>query len=300
MSPESYSLAIHGGATSVSRIEISEDAERLIRADLEQALRAGEDVLRHGGLAMDAVAAAVVHLEDSPWFNAGRGSALNRDGVCEMDAAIMDGRTRSAGAVAGVRRVRNPVLAARAVMDRTPHVLLVGPEADRFAEANGLSMEDPGYFITERRAERAARARKATCPFGTVGAVARDRFGNLAAATSTGGLDGKMPGRVGDSPLIGAGTYAENGLCAVSGTGFGEAYIRAVAAHEIASMMRYARLGVVEAARRVLTENVASVGGTGGAIAVDAEGTLALPFTTDAMYRGWVRGGEPLVTGIFP
>ncbi|MCC7376865.1 MAG: isoaspartyl peptidase/L-asparaginase [Verrucomicrobiales bacterium] len=309
MATDSYALAIHGGATSLARSGLTEVAEAAIHQDLRQALQAGETVLREGGLAMDAVLAAVIELENSPWFNAGRGSALNQDGFCEMDAALMDGRTRAAGAVAGVRRVRNPILAARAVMERTPHVLLVGSEADRFAEGIGLPMAGPEYFITERRAERLARARSAAStsgqgpsgasPFGTVGAVARDLQGNLAAATSTGGLDGKLPGRVGDSPLIGAGTYAQNGLCAVSGTGFGEAYIRAVAAHDIASMMQYAGLDVVEATRRVIEEKVPELGGSGGAIVVDAEGRLTLPFTTDAMYRGWVRSGAAGETGIF-
>ncbi|MBL9136857.1 MAG: isoaspartyl peptidase/L-asparaginase [Verrucomicrobiales bacterium] len=315
MSTDRYSLAIHGGATSIARCEITDSMEAAIRADLAAALKAGEQVLQRGGAAIDAVVAAVVELENSPWFNAGRGSALNRDGICEMDAALMDGRTRAAGAVAGVRRVRNPILAARAVMERTSHVLLVGAEADRFAESAGLPLEAPGYFITERRSERLVAKQKtagtpegrpeegdpkaAGSPFGTVGAVARDRSGNLAAATSTGGLDGKLPGRVGDSPLIGSGTYAHNGVCAVSGTGLGEAYIRAVAAHEVASMMRYAGLNVVEATRRVIEEKVAELGGSGGAIAVDADGQLAMPFTTDAMYRGWVRSGESAGTGIF-
>jgi beta-aspartyl-peptidase (threonine type) len=304
-----YALAIHGGATSIARTEITESMESAIRADLALAVSAGEQVLHGGGLAIDAVVAAVMQLENSPWFNAGKGSALNRDGFCEMDAALMDGRTRAAGAVAAVRRVRNPIVAARAVMERTPHVLLVGSEADRFAESQGLPLEASDYFITEARMERLSRMQRAVgsgettsekadkkkmtgSPFGTVGAVARDRSGNLAAATSTGGLDGKLPGRVGDSPLIGAGTYAHNGVCAVSGTGFGEAYIRAVAAHEVASMMRYAGLDVVEATRRVIEEEVPELGGNGGAIAVDAAGRLAMPFTTAAMYRGWIRSGE--------
>jgi len=270
--------------------------EREYRAGLTAALRAGYAVLDGGGTSLDAVVAAVIVMEDSPLFNAGRGAVFNAAGRHELDAAVMDGATGGAGAVAAARRVRNPVLAARAVMERTPHVLLTGSAADRFARDAGLTLVPPGYFSTTARAVALARARADAAAtdadrHGTVGAVARDRNGNLAAATSTGGYTNKLPGRVGDTPLVGAGTYAENASCAVSATGSGEHFMRAVAAHDVAARMRYRRESLADAARHAL-ERVVALGGDGGMIAVDRAGNIAMPFVSKGMYRGWARGGR--------
>jgi beta-aspartyl-peptidase (threonine type) len=262
------------------------------------------------------VEAAIKVLEDSPLFNAGHGAVLNREGFCELDAAIMDGATRRAGAVAAVRRIRNPIEAARLVMERTPHLLLAGEGADLFAEKAALGMAEPGYFITEPRRkqleeilerERAKpRAELDDSPartadrMGTVGAVAVDRSGNLAAGTSTGGLPAKMPGRVGDSPLIGAGTWADNATCAVSATGQGEVIIRAALAHDIASLMAYRNLSLREAASLVVNRRLVALGGEGGVIAVDPQGQLAMPFNSAGMYRAAVREGAKPHIAIYP
>jgi beta-aspartyl-peptidase (threonine type) len=274
-------IAIHGGA-GVLR---SEKPAGKQRAALRRALDAGYDILKQGGSSLDAVAAAVVVMEDDPLFNAGRGSSFNADGEIEMDASIMEGATLRAGGVAAVRRIRNPVLAARAVMESTPHVLLAGRSAERFARQQGLKLEVPEYFHTARR--RAALKRKLKNYHGTVGAVALDAHGNLAAATSTGGYTGKMPGRVGDSPIVGAGTYADNRACAVSGSGLGEAFIRAAVAHDIGARMRYGGRTLAQAAAAALA-SVASLGGDGGLIAVDRRGNIAMPFNSGGMYRACV------------
>ncbi len=262
------------------------------RAVLKQALEAGFQVLQ-SGTALDAVAAAVVVLEDSPLFNAGRGACFNADGEIEMDASIMDGAKLRAGAVAAVERIRNPVLAARAVMEHTRHVLLAGDAADRFARQQGLKLENPSYFATPRRLAALKQGRKNF--HGTVGAVALDGDGNLAAATSTGGYTGKMAGRVGDSPLVGAGTYADNRACAVSGTGLGEAFIRAAVAHDVCARMRYAKASLAAAAAAAL-RSVAALGGDGGLVAVDRRGTVAMPFTSEGMFRACIdrRGRQTI------
>ena len=303
-------IAIHGGAGTLTRARLTRRVEVLYRAALEGALEAGNTVLRRGGDALDAVAAAVVALEDDPLFNAGRGAVYNADGDHELDAAIMDGATLRAGAVCVARRTRNPVLAARAVMERTPHVMLAGGGADRFADEQGLAVVAPGYFGTARRraALEAERARQRGKParrrateaerHGTVGAVALDARGNLAAATSTGGYTNKLAGRVGDSPVIGAGTYADNRACAVSGTGTGEYFMRALLAYDVAARMRYLREPLARAAARALAR-VTALGGSGGLIALDGKGRLAMPFTTEGMYRGYARGKLRPVVAIF-
>ena len=256
-------------------------------------------VLGRGGPALDAVEAAVAVLEDAPHFNAGHGAALNAAGEHELDASIMDGATLRAGAVAGVRRVRNPVRAARAVLEEGGPVLLIGPAADRFAAARGLAVADPSYFTTDRRREAlrtmTERARAGTAAsaseadkHGTVGAVALDRDGHLAAATSTGGYTDKPEGRVGDSPVIGAGTYARDRVCAVSGTGQGEFFIRHVLGHEIASRMAYLGETLEAAAARAVLEDLAPYGIGAGAVAIDAAGGIAAPFNTAGMFRGWI------------
>jgi L-asparaginase / beta-aspartyl-peptidase len=284
--------------------------ERLHREGLEAALSAGNDVLSRGGTALDAVTAAVVAMEDNPLFNAGRGAVYTEAGEHELDAAAMDGATRRAGAVCAVRRIRNPVLAARAVMESTPHVMLAGAGAEEFARRHGLDIVSPRYFGTRGRFASLRRERRRRSGqlaggriteadrHGTVGAVALDAHGNLAAATSTGGYTHKMAGRVGDSPVIGAGTYADNAACAVSGTGSGEHFMRALLAYDVAARMLYLREPLARAAARALAR-VTALGGTGGLIAVDCSGRIAMPFTTEGMYRAYVRAGARPVVRIF-
>jgi len=286
-------IAIHGGAGTLRKSDMTASRASLYRKALGEALQAGSTVLQNGGTALDAVTAAVVTMEDSPLFNAGRGAVYNADGRHELDAAIMDGKRLRAGAVACVERIRNPVLAARAVMEHSRHVLLAGKGAEAFARQQKLSIVSPDYFHTEDRL--AALKRNLKDHHGTVGAVALDRDGNLAAATSTGGYTGKLPGRIGDSPLVGAGTYADNRACAVSGTGLGEAFIRALVAYDVAARMRYRRESLASAARAALA-SVARLGGDGGLVAVDRRGNVAMPFNSQGMYRACIdRRGRRLV-----
>ena len=300
-------LVIHGGAGAPARAELSRRKEAALRAELEKALKAGFGVLSKGGSAVDAVSASVVILEDSPLFNAGRGAVLNANGQAELDASIMEGHTRRAGAVAGLHRVKNPVLLARAVMDKSQHVMMIGDGAEVFGRSVGIQMVDPAYFITEERKRELAEAqakedkKQAAAPvrryLGTVGAVALDRRGRLAAATSTGGLTNKRYGRVGDSPIIGAGTYADD-RCGVSATGWGEFFIRAVAAGDICARMRYRNDSVGKAAGEVL-DGIAKLGGNGGVIALDVRGNVAMPFNTEGMYRGTVTGDGQVRIAIY-
>lgn len=278
-------IAIHGGAGTLRKADMTASRAALFREALGEALQAGNTVLQKGGTALDAVTATVVAMEDSPLFNAGRGAVYNADARHELDAAIMDGATLRAGAVACVERIRNPVLAARAVMQHSRHVLLAGRGAERFAEKQELKMVNREYFGTASRLQ--ALKRNLQSHHGTVGAVALDRDGNLAAATSTGGYTGKPPGRIGDSPLVGAGTYADNRACAVSGTGLGEAFIRAQVAYDIAARMRYRHESLASAARAALA-SVARLGGDGGLVAVDRRGNVAMPFNSEGMYRACI------------
>jgi beta-aspartyl-peptidase (threonine type) len=286
-------LAVHGGAGAVPRDALSARREARYRAGLEAALDGGYAVLERGGTSLDAVASAVRVLEDDPLFNAGRGAALTRDGAAELDAAIMDGRQLRAGAVASVRHVRNPVELARRVMEKSRHVLLVGAGAEEFALEEQFTLVPNVYFRTAERLEQLASEQRGTrvsdlvpsASKGTVGAVARDAHGNLAAATSTGGMTNKRPGRVGDSPIIGAGTYAKNGVCAVSATGHGEYFIRAVAAYHVCAAVEYRGLSLEQAVREMLHEILAALGGDGGLIAVDAGGALVLDFSSEGMFR---------------
>ena len=288
-------IAVHGGTHS----RRPED-DRPHREVLGDALVAAAAALDHGGDAVDAACRAVAVLEDAPVFNAGRGSVLHRDGAVEMDAAVMRGQGRRAGGVATVTRVRHPVVLAREVMERTPHVLITGAGAERLAEEWGLELRDPEWFITKRQRERwlARTGRGADADTGTVGAVVLDTDGHLAAATSTGGIRDQLPGRVGDSPLVGAGVYAEDGVCAVSATGQGEQLIRALAAHEVAALLRHREMPVAQAAETVLRDRVAPLGGEGGLIAVDPDGQLAMPFTTEVMFRGCLAGAGPPRTAV--
>ena len=293
---ERFAIAIHGGAGTLPRRAMSLALRRRYERALERALAAGHAVLAAGGSSLDAVCAAVVELEDSPLFNAGRGAVYNAEGRHELDAGVMDGATLAAGAVAAVSRIRNPVLAARAVMQKSRHVLLVGRGAERFAGRQGLRMEKPEYFAT--RSRLLALKRRQLGHHGTVGAAARDIAGNLAAATSTGGYTGKLPGRVGDSPIVGAGVYADNSACAVSGTGLGEAFIRAVLAHDIAARMRYGGESLAAAARKALA-TVAALGGDGGLIAVDRRGRVVMPFNSEGMYRACVDAAGRKTVALF-
>jgi beta-aspartyl-peptidase (threonine type) len=288
-------IAIHGGAGVISRASMTPENERAYRADLGRALDAGYEVLEKGGSSLDAIVAAVKILEDSPYFNAGKGAVFSHAGINELDAAIMDGATQKAGAVAGVKHVRNPIELARMVMERTPHVLLAGEGAEEFALEQGVTLVPGSYFYTERRwkqledaqrEDKVADATQDTDYFGTVGAVARDRHGNLAAATSTGGMTNKRWGRIGDSPIIGAGTYADNATCAVSATGSGEYFIRTVVAHEICARVRLSGVSAAAAARDVVHGRLKDIGGDGGVIVVDRDGVLSLEFNTEGMFRG--------------
>ncbi|TAA36353.1 peptidase T [Pseudoxanthomonas winnipegensis] len=291
-------LVIHGGA-GVERKGMTPADEAEARAAMTAALQAGHALLTQGKPAPEAVAAAITVLEDSPQFNAGKGAVFTHDGRNELDAAIMDGASGKAGAIAGVHRVKNPILLAKAVMDHSQHVMMVGDGAEVFAREQGIALVDPSYFRTEKRWQQLQQALKedrlglahedlATAKhFGTVGALALDGAGRLAAGTSTGGMTDKRYGRVGDSPIIGAGTYA-NAQCAVSGTGWGEFYIRAVAAYDICARMKYAGQSLVRAAQTVINREIPAAGGDGGAIGLAADGVVAFPFNTEGMYRGWI------------
>jgi beta-aspartyl-peptidase (threonine type) len=299
-----HAIAVHGGAGALAPADLTPDNEHAHRDGLAQALRAGGAVLASGGPSLDAVIAAVRVLEDNPLFNAGRGAVLNAAGVAELDASLMDGRDLRAGAVAGLRHVRSPIELARRVMDRSPHVMLAGPGAEEFALEQGMTPVPNSHFITERRRRELEKFLQGIAAsgdeslMGTVGAVALDETGNLAAATSTGGTTGKRWGRVGDSPLIGAGTYAANDCCAVSATGHGEFFIRAVVAHEIASLMRYRGLDVTAAADQVVMHQLVELGGSGGVIAVGRDGSIAMPFNSAGMLRGAMDSRGLFVTGL--
>jgi len=291
-------LVIHGGA-GVERKDFSAEEERAARAAMTEALRKGHEALLAGKPALDAVTAAITVLENDPTFNAGRGAVFTHDGKNELDASLMDGATLRAGAVAGVHTVKNPILLAQAVMEHSPHVMMVGQGAETFAAEQKIELVDPSYFRTEKRWQQLQRALKEEAAgqahvdletakhFGTVGAVALDSQGKLAAGTSTGGMTNKRYGRVGDSPIIGAGTYASD-QCAVSGTGWGEFYIRLAAAHEICSRMKYLQETPAQAGEEVIVKRVPELGGDGGAIVLSADGKAATPFNTEGMYRGWI------------
>ncbi|MBP3984632.1 isoaspartyl peptidase/L-asparaginase [Pseudoxanthomonas helianthi] len=310
MTSSPFALAIHGGAGVIERERLSAEEEAAIRADLDRALEAGYRVLRDGGSALDAAQAAVVALEESPRFNAGKGAVFDAEGRHELDASLMDGRTRRAGAVAGVATIRNPIKLAREVMEHSPHVMLIGAGAENFADTRpGIERVPNDWFDTDARhaqlletqARERAEADAANLKgkyFGTVGAVALDMHGHLAAATSTGGMTNKKWGRVGDSPLIGCGTWAD-AHCAVSGTGWGEFFIRNAVAHDIAARIAYGGASLQEAADAVILRVVPESGGDGGAIAIDAQGNIALPFNTSGMYRGWIATDGSRGTAIF-
>jgi len=306
-------IAIHGGAGAIARAMLSPEKERDYIEALSLVVETGQRMLEAGDSALDVVTEAVRLLEECPLFNAGIGAVYTRDETHELDACIMDGETLLAGAVAGVSRVRNPVLAARLVMERSPHVLLVGEGAERFVQDLGMEPVAADFFSTEKRYQQLLAARDTgeavldhgnapldeSKKFGTVGAVALDKQGNLAAATSTGGMTNKLPGRVGDSPLPGAGCYANNASVAVSCTGTGEVFIRTLAAYDIAALMDYGGLSLHEACEAVVMEKLPALGGSGGLIAVDREGNVALPFNSEGMYRAWGYAGDAPSVGIY-
>lgn len=311
-----FALAVHGGAGTILRAFMTPEKEASYLDGLRRSLAAGYEVLDSGGRAIDAVQAAVNVMEDSPLFNAGKGAVFTHEGTHEQDACIMDGKTRDAGAVAAVTRIKNPVNLARLVLERSTHVLLGGEGAEAFALANGMELvSDRKYFFTEHRweqlqkaleKERAAGGEQTQLDhsddrdnrIGTVGAVALDRDGNLAAATSTGGMTNKRYGRIGDSPIIGAGTYADNNTCAVSTTGVGEYFMRAVTAFDLAALMAYKELSLVEAGDKVM-QHLVELGGSGGLIAIDRTGRIIMPFNSKGMYRGYRLPGEEAVVKIF-
>jgi L-asparaginase / beta-aspartyl-peptidase len=293
-------FAIHGGAGTIRRSDLTPEQEKAYRDALTTALQAGRDVLRGGGDATEAVKAAIVTMEDSELFNAGKGAVFTTDAGHELDASIMDGDTLDTGAVTGVEHIKNPILLADAVRTGSRHVMFAGYGAELYARDKGFDLVTQEYFHTDRRWQSLlnAKAGKPEFEFGTVGAVAVDRGGDLAAGTSTGGLTNKPVGRIGDSPIIGAGTYANNATAAVSATGTGEFFIRQAVAHEISAVMEYTDLGIAGAARRGI-EKVEELGGDGGVIALDASGNLAMPFNTEGMYRGYVTRSGEVVTKIY-
>ncbi|HET6348799.1 MAG TPA: isoaspartyl peptidase/L-asparaginase [Candidatus Krumholzibacteria bacterium] len=302
-------LVIHGGAGTISPDKMTPDKEKAYHEALSQALQTGYQILHDGGTSLDAVEATICVLEDSPLFNAGRGSVYTSNGYNEMDASIMEGKTLRAGAVASVTGIKNPIRAARKVMEQTSHVMLVGDGAVEFAREQGLEFEDSAYFATPQRwqelqrikEEEKTKGKYGSLEFphthlGTVGAVALDKHGDLAAATSTGGLTNKRWGRVGDSPIIGAGTYADNATCAVSCTGIGEYFIRGSYAREVSVLMQYRGMSVDAAAKHVIHDELVKLGGedTGGMIAMDRHGHFAMDFNTRGMYRGYIgEDGTP-------
>ena len=312
-------IAIHGGAGAITRASMSAEKEQHYLAELERIVSGGQAILAAGGSALDAVTEAVRLLEECPLFNAGKGAVFTHQGTHELDACIMDGRTLDAGAISCVNHIRNPILTARKVLEVSPHVMFTGAGAEAFARQQGQEMVGAEYFFTQERYDQLQRAIAADSgvlldhdgasqsgdpldperKFGTIGAVAMDALGNLAAATSTGGMTNKQAGRVGDSPIIGAGCYASNHTVAISSTGTGEVFMRTVAAYDVAALIEYAGLSLEEATHKVVQEKLLPLGGIGGMIAVDRFGNVALPFNSEGMYRGFARVGDAPSVSIY-
>lgn len=314
-------MVIHGGAGTILRSQMTPEREKAYQEALREALTRGYKVLQNGGAALDATETAVRYLEDNPLFNAGKGAVFTNEGKNELDAAIMDGSTLKAGSVAGLTTVKNPITLARAVMEKSPHVMMIGGGAEKFAREQGLEIVDPSYFRTEDRWRGLQRAKRDDSlkaaqgktgqvaavlqpenkdyKYGTVGAVALDKKGNLAAATSTGGMTNKKYGRVGDVPVIGAGTYANNNTCAISCTGWGEFFIRLVVAKSVSDLIELKGMGVQEAADKLVMKDVPKLGGDGGLIALDKNGKFSMPFCTEGMYRGYVTESGKIVVAIY-
>lgn len=310
---EKYTLVIHGGAGTLLKKDMTTQKEKEYKDVLNKALLKGYDVLKNKGTSLDAVEAAIKVMEDSPLFNAGKGAVFTHEETNELDASIMDGKTLKAGAVAGVKTVKNPITAARIVMEKSPHVMMTGKGADEYAKSKGAEIVEPSYFYTEHRYKALKKIQESEKleldhnskkksdlnnkknsysydkKFGTVGAVALDAYGNLAAGTSTGGMTNKRFGRVGDSPIIGAGTYANNDTCAVSATGHGEFFIRSVVSHDISALMEYRGLSVDKASQEVVMKKLVKLGGEGGVIALDRKGNISMTFNSEGMYRGYIK-----------
>lgn len=308
---KNFALAIHGGAGTILKKNLTPELEKEYTDKLNEALKAGYDTLSKGGTSIDAVVVSIKILEDSPLFNAGKGSVFTADGKNEMDASIMNGKTLMAGAVAGVRTIKNPITAARCVMEKSPHVMMVGAGAEKFAKQCKCEFADTSYFFEQKRWDQLQKIKKAEQiqldhsdttslseptdidlkdkKFGTVGLVVLDQYGNLAAGTSTGGMTNKKYGRVGDAPIIGAGTYANNKTCAVSCTGHGEFFIRSVVAYDVSALMEYKGLSLADAANEVVMKKLVNIGGDGGLIAIDAKGNITMPFNSAGMYRGFMK-----------
>lgn len=304
--PGPVTLVIHGGAGAIRRENMTAESEEAYHRTLNMALDHGYEVLENGGKSLDAVIAAIKIMEDSPLFNAGKGAVFTNEGRNELDASIMDGSNLMAGAVAGVTNIKNPITAAYAVMTKSEHVMMAGKGAEKFAEEQGLDIVDPSYFFDSARYRHLKKIQKSELDngtsgnkkFGTVGAVALDCFGNIAAGTSTGGMTNKKYGRIGDSPIIGAGTYADNNTCGVSSTGHGEYFIRLTVARDIASMMEYGGLTLQEAADSVVMKKLKRLGGDGGVIALDRLGNVSMTFNSEGMYRGYINkkgGGKTFI-----
>lgn len=312
-----FGIVIHGGAGTILKENMSDSLETAYKQKLEEAIRIGHDILKSGGTAMDAVTKTINVMEDSPLFNAGKGAVFTHEETNELDASVMDGATLNAGAVAGVTKIKNPIDLALQVMTNSPHVLLAGEGAELFASERGFEMMDPSYFYTENRfqALQKVKQKEATSvsslnlqaydpfiknsKFGTVGCAALDKNGNLAAGTSTGGMTNKRWNRIGDAPIIGAGTYANNATCAVSSTGWGEYFIRAMVAHDISAMMEYKGVTLEEAAVEVIQTKVPELGGNGGIVAIDTNGNVTMEFNTAGMYRAHMNAEGKLVVGIY-
>lgn len=316
--PGNFGIVIHGGAGTILKENMTPELEKEYKETLEKAIRAGYAILNDGGSSNDAVQAAINIMEDSPLFNAGKGAVFTNAGNNELDASFMDGKSLNAGAVAGVTTVKNPINLARAVMEKSKHVMLSGPGAEYFARQQGLEIVDPSYFYTETRWKSLERAKEKekveldhdgqamffdpmvkNAKFGTVGCAALDKNGNLAAGTSTGGMTNKRWGRVGDSPIIGAGTYANNNTCAVSATGWGEYFIRGVVAYDISALMEYKGLSLSDAAKEVIQKKLPAMGGDGGIVAIDGYGNIAMEFNTAGMYRAHMDREGKLTIGIY-
>src|SRR5580692_10890249 len=302
-----FGLAIHGGAGTLPRAEMSGEAEQKYRAGLQEAIDGGFAVLQAGGTSLDAVTQAVVRLEDNPLFNAGRGAVFTADGRNELDAAIMDGSNLKAGAVCGLTRIRNPILLARSVMEQSDNVMLAGEGAEEFALSRGFSFVPQSFFYTPERWQQLERIRGGDTGLsaltishvGTVGAVARDLAGRLAAATSTGGMTGKRYQRIGDSPIIGAGTYADDRSCAVSATGHGEVFIRAAVAHDVCARVRFGARTLAQAVREVVLEELPALRGEGGVVAIGPQGDIAMEFNSEGMFRASKKPGEETQIAIY-
>ena len=305
-----FSIAIHGGAGTISPDKLTTELEKSYKQGLEQALNAGKKILQEGGSSTDAVCAAVVELENNPLFNAGKGSVFNHLGKHEMDASIMEGKNLNAGAVTGIKAIKNPILLANKVMTKSPHVMLMGDGAEQFALSENLEFADDNYFYTDFRYEQwneikntenyqLDHTQKSNNKMGTVGAVALDVHGNLAAATSTGGMTNKKWGRVGDTPIIGAGTYANNNTCAISCTGHGELFIRSVVAYDISCLMEYAGMSLKEACNKVVLDKLVKINGEGGLVALDKHGNIEMPFNSEGMYRACTNQFEEQMIAIY-